>query len=168
MKITIKHLLALTLGFAATECVSPACHAQMLGNASLSVTVKPDDGSFSVATRSGANRQVLTARPGAQIDGQWVRSNAYPDHSAAASTFNGALGSGHQIRVTCSGLAGRPDLAYTLQVYDERPYATVQVEVQNHTGKVVTVQDLRSIEANRCSYTVNVSQPSILRHRLIH
>lgn len=143
----IKHLLALALGFAAAECVSPTCRAQMLTNTSLSVTVKPDDGSFSVATRPEANRQVLAARPGGQIDGQWVRSNDYPEHHATNSTFSDALGSGHQIRVTCSGLAGRPDLVYTLQVYDERPYATIQVEVQNHTGKVVTVQDLRSIEA---------------------
>lgn len=147
MKLRIKHVLVLALGVAATECVSPVCRAQTLANTSLSATVRPDDGSFSVATRAEANRQVLAARPGAQIDGQWVRSNDYPDHRAAASTFNDALGSGHQIRVTCSDLAGRPDLAYTLQVYDEQPYATIQVEVQNHTGKVVTVQDLRSIEA---------------------
>ncbi len=76
-----------------------------------------------------------------------MRSNDYPERHATSSTFSDALGSGRQIRVVCSGLPGKPDLAYTLQVYDQRPYATVQVEVQNHTGKVITVQDLRDVEA---------------------
>lgn len=109
--------------------------------------VQAGDGSFQVVSEREANHQVLNARAGAQIDGQWVRSNDYPEHRATASTFTDALGTGHQIRVICSGLAGKPDLAYTVQVYDQRPYATVQVEVQNNTGKIVTVQDLRSIEA---------------------
>lgn len=147
MRLTIKHIVAVGLGLAAVQCVSSTCGAQTLTNATLSVTVKPDEGSFQVAMQAEANRQVLSARLGAQIDGQWVRSNDYPDHRATASPFNDALGAGHQIRVTCTGMPGRPDLVYTLQVYDERPYATIQVEIQNHTGKVVTVQDLRSIEA---------------------
>ena len=104
------------------------------------VTVNAQDGSFQLST-------VLQARAGAEIDHQWVRSNEYPKHSEAQSAFSDALGSGRKIAVTCSGLAGKPDLVYTVQLYDQQPYATVQVEVQNHTGKAVTVQDIRSVEA---------------------
>jgi hypothetical protein len=81
------------------------------------------------------------------MDQQWVRSNEYPQHRAAASAFTDPLGSGHQIAVSCSGLEGKPDLVYTVQLYDDRPYAAVQVELQNHTGKTVTVQAIRGVEA---------------------
>jgi hypothetical protein len=116
------------------------CRGQQLTNGSLTVAVQAQDGSFKVAT-------VLSARAGAQIDHQWVRSNEYPQHRAAESTFTDSLGGGHQISVTCFGLQGKPDLVYTVQLYDQRPYATVQVEVQNHTGNAVTVQAIRSVEA---------------------
>jgi hypothetical protein len=146
-KLRIRHTVTLGLGVAAALWLAPPCRGQQLTNASLAVTVQTQDGSFQVATRTAPNRPVLSARAGAEIDQQWVRSNEYPQHRAAASTFTDSLGAGHQIAVTCSGLEGKPDLVYTVQLYDERPYATVQVEVQNHTGKAVTVQAIRAVEA---------------------
>ena len=135
--------LGLVLGFS----LAAPSRAQQLNNASLAVAVQAQDGSYQLATRSAANSPVLKARPGAQIDKQWVKSSDYPQHRAAESSFNDALGAGHQITVTCSGLAGKPDLVYTVQLYDQRPYAAVQVEVRNHTGKAVTVEAIRSAEA---------------------
>lgn len=44
-------------------------------------------------------------------------------------------------------LQDKPDLAYTLELYDQHPYATIQVEVQNHTGKTLTVQAIRDRES---------------------
>jgi hypothetical protein len=143
----MKGVVTLGLGLVAGLCPAPPCRAQQLTNSSLAVTVQAQDGSFQVATRAAANRPVLSARAGAQIDHQWARSNEYPQHRAAESTFSDSLGTGHQISVTSSGLQGKPDLVYTVQLYDQRPYATVQVEVQNHTGKAVTVQAIRSVEA---------------------
>ena len=66
---------------------------------------------------------------------------------ASESTFNDELGSGRQVTVTCSGLDGKPELVYVLQLYDQRPYGTVQVQVRNTTGKEVTVQAIRSVDA---------------------
>jgi hypothetical protein len=34
-----------------------------------------------------------------------------------------------------------------LQIYDQHPYGTIQVKVQNNTGKEITVQAIRSLEA---------------------
>jgi hypothetical protein len=123
------------------------CAAQQLSNSALTITIQAQDGFYEVAPRAGAAHPVLRARTGAQIDGQWVRSNEYPQHRAAESAFRDALGAGHQISVTCTGLADKPDLVYTLQLYDQRPYGTVQVELQNHTGKAVTVEAIRGAEA---------------------
>jgi alpha-galactosidase len=142
-----KGAVTLVLGLAAALCAVPPCRSQQLTNGSMAVTVQAQDGSFQLASRATPNRPVLSARPGAQIDQQWVHANDYPQRRAASSTFNDALGTGHQISVTCSGLQGKPDLVYTLQVYDQSPYAAILVELQNHSGKAVTVQAIRSVEA---------------------
>ena len=68
-------------------------------------------------------------------------------HSVSESTFSDGLGSGRQVTVTCSGLEGKPDLVYIVQLYDQRPYGTVQVKVHNSTEKAITVQAIRSVEA---------------------
>jgi hypothetical protein len=75
--------------------VPAPCRAQQLINSSLAVTVQAQDGSFQVATRAAANRPMLSARAGAQIDHQWVRSNDYPQHRAAESAFSDSLGAGN-------------------------------------------------------------------------
>ncbi|SPE38874.1 Glycoside hydrolase/PKD [Candidatus Sulfopaludibacter sp. SbA6] len=146
-KPSMRDVVTLGLGLTAGLCSARPCRAQQLTNSSLAVTVQAQDGAFQIATRATTNHAVLKARAGAQIDRQWVRSNEYPQHRAAESSFTDALGAGHQISVTCSGLQGKPDLVYTVQLYDQRPYATVQVEVQNRTGKAVTVEAIRSVEA---------------------
>jgi alpha-galactosidase len=149
-RLTIKGVLTLGMGlvgFATAFFSAPQCRAQQLANSSLVVTVQAKDGSFQLATPTAKNRPVLSAVPGAEIDGKWLRSSDFPQHRGAASPFYDSLGAGRQISVTCTGLQGKPDLIYTVQLYDQRPYATVQVEVQNHTGSAVTVQAIRSVEA---------------------
>ena len=126
---------------------APFSLAQQLTNTSLAVSVEAQAGEFQIAMRSNPSRPILRARPGAQIDSQWIRSSEYPQHRAAESSFQDALGSGRQISVISSGLSGKPDLVYTLQLYDQNPYAALQVELQNHGTTAVTVQAIRSVEA---------------------
>jgi len=140
-------VLTIGLEVAAGLCLAAPCRAQQLTNDSLAVTVDARDGSFQIAPRAAANRPALRARVGAQVDRQWVASNEYPQRRAAESGFTDPLGAGRQISVTCAGLAGKPDLVFTVRLYDRRPYASVQVEVQNRSGKAVTVQAIRSVEA---------------------
>jgi alpha-galactosidase len=119
--------------------------AEELTSQPVSVTVNARDGSYELGTHGG--QIVLTARAGAQVDHQWLRSSDYPRRQAAESGFNDELGSGHQMTVTCSGLDGKPDMTYILQIYDQHPYGTIQAKLQNNTGKEVTVQAIRSLEA---------------------
>jgi alpha-galactosidase len=130
---------------AGTLIVALPCAAQQLTNDKLSLTVNAQDGSYQLAVHGGP--PVLNAHVGAQVDHQWLRSSDYPRHQASESTFNDELGSGREVTVTCSGLDGKPDLVYVLQLYNQRPYGTVQVKVQNNTGKDATVQAIRSVEA---------------------
>ncbi len=130
---------------AGTLMVALPCAAEQLANDKLSLTVSAQDGSYQLGVRGA--QPVLKARVGAQVDHQWLRSSDYPRRQASESAFNDGLGSGRQVTVTCSGLDGKPDLVYILQLYDQRPYGTIQVKVQNNTGNEVTVQAIRSVDA---------------------
>ncbi len=142
--------LAITAGtlMVALPCLSQERLAQQLTNDELSLTVNAQDGSYQLSLYEGHNGQpVLRSRVAAEVDHQWLRSSDYPRHQASESTFEDDLGSGQEVTVTCSGLDGKPDLLYVLQLYKQRPYGTVQVKVQNSAGREVTVQAIRSVEA---------------------
>jgi len=121
------------------------CMAQQLTNDEISLTVNAQQGSYQLSLHDG--QVVLTSRVAAQVDHQWLRSSNYPRHQVSGSTFEDDLGPGREVTVICSGLEGKPDLVYVLQLYKQRPYGTVHVKVQNSTGKEVTVQAIRSVEA---------------------
>ncbi len=112
---------------------------------SLSVVVRPSDGTYELQT-GVAGHSIIHARVAAQIDHKWVKSTDYPKHDISQSNFEDALGHGRKITVTSSGLSNLPDLAYTLQIYDGRPFGVIETEVQNHTGKPLTIQSIRSVE----------------------
>jgi alpha-galactosidase len=120
---------------------------QRLENQALSLAANQQDGSYELRTRAGRTHPLLRARVGAEVDRQWIFANEYPRHRSSQSAFNDLLGSGREVAMTCSGLDGKPDLTYRLQLYDGLPYGTIQVEVQNRTAKNVTVQAIRSVEA---------------------
>jgi alpha-galactosidase len=121
------------------------CSAQQLMNDELSLTVDAQSGSYQLSLHDG--QLVLRSGVAAQVDHQWLRSNDYPRHQPSESTFEDDLGTGREVTVICSGLEGKPNLAYVLQLYKNRPYGTVQVKVQNSAGREVTVQAIRSVEA---------------------
>jgi alpha-galactosidase len=130
-----------------TNMLVPAipAFAQQLSNGPLKLTVNAQDGSYRLELADkGA---VLTSRVGAVIDQAWVSSDKYPKHNVLESTFNDALGSGHAIRITNSGLTGQPDLICVLQLYDDHPYAAIQVTVHNSTARELQVQSIRAIDA---------------------
>src|ERR1017187_4837089 len=116
---------------------------QRLENQALSLAANQQDGSYELGTRAGRTHPVLRARVGAEVDHQWIFANEYPRHRSSQSSFNDLLGTGREVAMTCSGLDGKPDLTYRLQLYDGLPYGTIQVEVQNRTAKNVTVQAIR-------------------------
>ncbi|MGA8431165.1 MAG: PKD domain-containing protein [Candidatus Sulfotelmatobacter sp.] len=123
--------------------------AQQLANDALSVTVNAQEGSYQLSFHADGHDgpTVLKSRVAAEVDHQWFRSTDYPRHQASESSFEDGLGLGGEITVTCSGLDGKPDLVYVLQLYKDHPYGTVQVKVRNSTGKEVTIQAIRSVEA---------------------
>ena len=121
------------------------CAAQRLTNDKLTLAANAQDGSYQLAVQGG--QAVFTSRVSAEIDHQWLRSSDYPHHQASESAFTDELGPGRKVTVTCTGIAGKAELVYVVELYDHRPYATVQVTVHNTSGKEVTVQAIRGVEA---------------------
>lgn len=119
--------------------------AAPLENRWLTVSLRPSDGSFELRG-AGLRDAVLTARVGAEVNHQWILSTEYSKHQVTISNFHDALGNGRQLEVSFSGLAGKPDMKYTLQLYDERPYGSVQVQVQNAGHAPVSVQNIRVMD----------------------
>lgn len=135
-------VIAVTAG-ALISCVP--CAAQQLTNDNLALGVNAQNGTYQLSI---AHREpILTSRLAAEVDHKWLRSTDYPHRQAAESTFSDDLGAGRAMAVMCRGLEGKPDLVYVVQLYNQHPYATVQVAVKNTTGKDVTVQAIRGIEA---------------------
>jgi alpha-galactosidase len=130
---------------AATLIVSTPCAAQQLTNDKLSLSVNAKDGTYQLAVPGG--QLIFTSSVAAEVNHQWLRSTEYPRHQVSESTFSDDLGSGRSITVTNSGLAGKADLIYVVQLYDKSPYGTLQVTVRNTTEKEVTVQSIRGMEA---------------------
>jgi alpha-galactosidase len=117
-----------------------------LKNGSLLVTVAARDGSYSIGIKANS-APILQARVAAQVNHRWIESTDYPQHQVSESTFEDTLGRGHQVTVTSSGLPERPALSYTIRTYDSRPFGDIQVAVQNHTGKTLSVEGIRCAEA---------------------
>jgi hypothetical protein len=117
-----------------------------LRNAELLVRIDSTDGSYSISAKSGVS---ATVRAGiaAEVDHHWIKSGEYPQHEIAVSDFQDTLGRGRQAVVRATGTPDRPDLTYTIRLYEARPFGEIQVQVQNHSGREFEVQSIRSLEA---------------------
>jgi len=139
----------LSLAGAFILCIAVSASAQTkiaLQNKQLTVRVRANDGAYEILSRE-LQRPVLISRVGAEINHQWVASSDYPHHETTETSFQDALGSGHILTMTFSGLANKPDMVCLLRLYEDEPYGDVKVKVQNTTNSSVTVQGIRDVDA---------------------
>lgn len=117
-----------------------------LKNDGLLVRINSGDGSYTIAAR-GTVSPVIQAGVSAEVDHHWITSAEYPKHVIADSHFEDILGTGHQATVASTGLPHRPDLIYTIRVYETQPFGDIQVQVQNPSGQAFEIQSIRSLQA---------------------
>ncbi len=127
-----------------------------LRNKQAFVIVHSGDGSYEIGQE---NHSAIHARVALKVNFNWITSSDYPQHQISESSFDDALGHGHEATVQCSGLPSRPDLSYVIRLYDNIDAGDIRVEVRNHTDKSVNVQSLRSVEA-RGDQPLNLSAPA--------
>ncbi|HLI34751.1 MAG TPA: hypothetical protein VKW70_06870, partial [Terriglobia bacterium] len=140
---SIAWLFAFALAFSA-----PALAQQSLTihNDHLTVAVQPKDGSYEISTPA-IHGPALISRVGAEINQRWIRSTDYPRHRAKQGVSHDLLGAGHTLEITFSGLPNEPELVCLLTLYDQQPYGSIQVTVENTTRRAVTVQAIRVVDA---------------------
>jgi len=126
------------------------CHSSVLAaqNPEQALQVKVDraNGSYSIAA-AGAAHSALKAGVAVEVDGRWLQSTDYPDHTVKDSKVSDDLGTAEEWTVIFSGLANEPDLVYRLRSYPSQPFADIQVSVQNQSAKTVQVESIRPIAA---------------------
>lgn len=141
-KRTFTYLAAFILSCALTASaeVGPA-----LQNKQLAVHSRPEDGAYEILA-SPLSRPVLISRVDAEVDQHWIHSSDYPHHETKEAAFEDALGRGHALNITFSGLAGKPDLVCILHLYDDEPYGDISVSVRNGTRQGVFLQAIRVVD----------------------
>lgn len=134
-----------TLWAVLTSFLTPFAYAAEieLANTALLIRIDSADGTYRIAMK-GATSSVLRARVAAEVDHHWINSIDYPKHEISESSFEDSLGRGHQAIVTSTGLSDRPDLSYTIRVYDNQPFGDIQVQIRNHSALALEVQSIRS------------------------
>ena len=125
----------------AASAEEPSLHNPQIG-----VTINRQDGSYIVRS-APEGRLILRSGVAVQINHRWLKSSGYPKHETSTSSFEDRLGRGQQIIIRSTGLAQSPDLVCILRQYDQFSFVDIEVEVQNHTPKAVTVQSIRSVDA---------------------
>jgi alpha-galactosidase len=141
-------------GVAAALVISANCLAQgaagtsEIKNRDLTVSLRDKGAAYEVKAK-GLDQPVVSARVGAKVNHQWVWSTEYPQSRVAISEFRDQLGAGHRLRVTFTGNESKPDLLYTVELYDELPFGDVQVQVTNRGQATLEVQDIRVLDSTR-------------------
>ncbi len=143
--VTRTFVRTMNLFFVGALCFAAPMYAQGPRQA-LQIRIEPADGSYTIAG-SGSTDPVLHAGVAVDLDGRWIQSKDYPNHTLKRSNVVDDLGGAQQWSVTFSGLSGQPDLIYRLRAYSDKPFADLQVFVRNGTGKPITVASIRPIAA---------------------
>jgi alpha-galactosidase len=137
--------------FMALLSVSPEARPARvsLSNAALRVAIARD-GTYEIMA-AGLERPVLRAQIASEINHRWVQSSDYPRHSVTTAAFRNTLGRGRLVTISFTGLTSKPDLRYTLRVFDGLPFGELEADVRNTTPKTVTVQAIRLAETTGAS-----------------
>src|SRR5579859_602948 len=120
---------------------------ESLQEKTIGVSVNPADGSYSVFDPV-SRKVMLHSRVAVEIDHHWTSTSDYPQHATSRDRTTDDLGSGTQLTVSNTGLRSQPDLIYSLRTHSDPDYVTVTVRIHNSAPNPVTVQALRSVEAN--------------------
>lgn len=117
----------------------------------LSVEAIPSTGSYVIRT-TRRPEDSLAAGIAVKVDGKWFRSSDYPRHGVSQGAS--ASSPGEKIKLTISniGLSGAPDLIASLSLSDDAPTVQISVEVRNTTGKEISVQAIRVLDAHGGSF----------------
>jgi alpha-galactosidase len=121
--------------------------ADILKGNTIGFSVSAKDGSYTIFD-AASGKTILHSGLAAEVDHQWLRSSEYPRHSVTRENHSDELGSASQFTVSNAGLAGKADLLYSLELHENPEFAKLTVKLHNAETQAITVQALRSVDAN--------------------
>ena len=111
------------------------------------MSINSADGSYTIFDPA-SRKAILHSDVAAEVDRRWLRSSEYPHHSVVREDRSEELGSATRLTVSNTGLAGKPDLVYFLQLHSDPEFAKITVTIHNTDAKPLTVQAIRSVDAS--------------------
>jgi alpha-galactosidase len=146
MTTTSKLLPALFFCLLSSTALHAAAGDAAISNSSLEISANQENGTYTIRSRENS-RVAMTAAFAAEVNHRWLRAGDYPRHELQQSTYTNALGAGSELTFTYSGAAGQPDLACILRLSEKQAFAEIEVRVRNHTSGEISVQSIRTVEA---------------------
>lgn len=146
MRKTYRGMANCGLAILLLTCWPAASLRAQNSSSELNVNIDSADGSYAIGAH-GAPEAALKAGVAAEIDGRWVESKEYPHHTVKQASVSDDLGPAQEWTVTFSGLKGEPDLQYRLRTYADKPFADIQVSVDNTTAQSVEIEAIRPVAA---------------------
>lgn len=110
----------------------------------IGVSVNSPDGSYTIFDPA-SRKAILHSGVAAEVDHHWLKSGDYPQHSQKRESVSDAFGTGTKLTISNTGLAGRPDLIYSLQLHADPEFVTISVKLHNSGPNPMAVQALRSV-----------------------
>jgi len=108
--------------------------------------VDSKDGSYTIFD-SVSGKAIVHAGVAAEVDHHWLRSGEYSHHNVHRETVSDELGPATQFTVSNIGIAGKPDLIYSLELHTHPEFVRLTVKLHNGGTQPFTVQALRSLDA---------------------
>jgi alpha-galactosidase len=139
-------VLTLHIAFVGFSDAHAKAQPAQISNNILTVSLAKSGAVYELKERA-LQKPVLTARVGAEVNHHWLWSTDYPHADVATSAFSDQLGPAHRLEASFSGNANKPDLSYTVDVYDEQLFASIQVKVRNGSDAPLQVQAIRVLDA---------------------
>jgi len=143
-------IIAATLSWsgvlAGQSTARPQQSPDSLEEKTIGFSVNSTDGTYTIFDPA-SRKPILTSRVAAQVDRHWLRSSDYPRHALTRESVADELGPGTQLTISNTGLAGQPDLIYSLQLHSNPAYVTITIKLHNSGSSPITVQSLRCVEA---------------------
>ena len=135
-------ILSISIYAQSNEAVQPT--TDTLKGKTIGFSVNAKDGSYTIFDPA-SGETILHAGVAAEVDHHWLRASEYPRHSVAQE--NASEEPATQITLSCTGLAGKPDLIYSLQLHANPEFVKIIVKIRNGGSVPITVQALRSVDA---------------------
>lgn len=131
-----------------------AAQSRFIENSALRVDADGKTGAYTIRSKENG-RAWMTATVAAEVNHRWLHARDYPKHVLATSSFSDDLGSGTELMVTYSGLAGQPDLIGHLRSLANSGFVEIEVQVKNSTASQVMVQSIRAIEGENSFFALD-------------